>query len=181
MCNRIYSHIIHFTHFMIFFQAQIPVPPRLGTWILHHWHDPIWAIWLAEVSKFHQHHDRIIPPNLTQHHPTNVNTQWIHCPQIVCNYPTSTTAFPYSWWNRCQCQCNAPDNIQRTSRGPINFCGQPSLYPVQSADLDNCPKGSVAHVWHIQLWAIAVCKLLSQTKVAIVTTNIRLVIIENIV
>ena len=23
-------------------------------------HDPIWAIWLAEVSKFYQHHDRIM-------------------------------------------------------------------------------------------------------------------------
>ena len=30
-----------------------------GTWILDLSHDPIWAIWLAELSKFHQHHDRI--------------------------------------------------------------------------------------------------------------------------
>ena len=27
-------------------------------------HDPIWVIWLAEVRKFHQHHDRI---NHTDH------------------------------------------------------------------------------------------------------------------
>ena len=93
--------------------------------------------------------------------------------------------------NRCQCQYKATDNIQMTSRGPINFCGQPSLYPVpvnlrstlflRSADLDYWPKGSVAHLWHIQLWAIAVCKLLLQPKVAIVTTSIRPVIIEDIV
>ena len=31
------------------------------------WHDPIWAIWLAEVRKFHQHHDRI-----SNHMPCNV-------------------------------------------------------------------------------------------------------------
>ena len=39
--------------------APTPVPPRSGTWILDLSHDPIWAIWLAEVRKFHQHHDRI--------------------------------------------------------------------------------------------------------------------------
>ena len=42
-----------------FFPGQTPVPPRSGTWILDLSHDPIWAIWLAEVRKFHQHHDRI--------------------------------------------------------------------------------------------------------------------------
>ena len=42
-----------------FFAGQTPVPPRSGTWILDLSHDPIWAIWLAEVRKFHQHHDRI--------------------------------------------------------------------------------------------------------------------------
>ena len=46
-----------------FFPGQTPVPPRSGrsgTWILDLSHDPIWAIWLAEVRKFHQHHDRIL-------------------------------------------------------------------------------------------------------------------------
>ena len=42
-----------------FFPGQTPVPPRSGTWILDLSCDPIWAIWLAEVRKFHQHHDRI--------------------------------------------------------------------------------------------------------------------------
>ena len=42
-----------------FFPGQTPVPPRSGTWILDLSHDPNWAIWLAEVRKFHQHHDRI--------------------------------------------------------------------------------------------------------------------------
>ena len=42
-----------------FFPGQTPVPPRSGTCILDLSHDPIWAIWLAEVTKFHQHHDRI--------------------------------------------------------------------------------------------------------------------------
>ena len=45
-----------------FFPGQTPVPPRSGTWILDLSHDPIWAIWLAEVRKFHQHHDRIVVP-----------------------------------------------------------------------------------------------------------------------
>ena len=33
---------------------------RSGTWIFDLSHDPIWVIWLAEVRKFHQHHDRIM-------------------------------------------------------------------------------------------------------------------------
>ena len=42
-----------------FFPGQTPVPLRSGTCIPDLSHDPIWAIWLAEVRKFHQHHDRI--------------------------------------------------------------------------------------------------------------------------
>ena len=42
-----------------FFPGQTPVPPRSGTCIPDLSHDPIWAIWLAEVRKFHQHHDRM--------------------------------------------------------------------------------------------------------------------------
>ena len=34
-------------------------PTQVGD-ILDLSHDPIWAIWLAEVRKFHQHHDRIV-------------------------------------------------------------------------------------------------------------------------
>ena len=61
-CNQTYSYIIQFcTLFMkpIFPGRQTPVPPRSGTWIVDLSHDPIWAIWLAEASKFHQHHDRM--------------------------------------------------------------------------------------------------------------------------
>ena len=39
--------------------ATTVMSPRSGTRILDQSHDPIWAIWLAEVSKFHQYHDRI--------------------------------------------------------------------------------------------------------------------------
>ena len=42
-----------------FFPGQTPVPPRSWLWILDLLHDPFWAIWLAEVTKSHQHHDRI--------------------------------------------------------------------------------------------------------------------------
>ena len=42
-----------------FFPGQTPVPPRSGTCIPDLSHDPIRAIWLAEVRKFHQHHYRM--------------------------------------------------------------------------------------------------------------------------
>ena len=42
-----------------FYPGQTPVPAGSGTWIIDLSHDPIWAIWLAEVRKFHQHHDRM--------------------------------------------------------------------------------------------------------------------------
>ena len=42
-----------------FFPGQTPVPPRSWLWILDLSHDPFWAIWLAEVTKSHQHHDRM--------------------------------------------------------------------------------------------------------------------------
>ena len=41
------------------YPGQTPIPLRSGTWILDLSHDPIWAIWLAEVRKFDQHHDRM--------------------------------------------------------------------------------------------------------------------------
>ena len=62
MCSQIYSNIIQvFTFFYEshFFPGQTSVPPRSGTCIPDLSHDPIWAIWLVEVRKFHQHHDRI--------------------------------------------------------------------------------------------------------------------------
>ena len=71
------SNIIQvFTLFMkAIFPGQTPVPPRLGTWILDLSHDPIWGIWLAEVRKFHQHHDRI------------------ECHCLSCNYGQIPTYF----------------------------------------------------------------------------------------
>ena len=54
-----------------FSPGQTPVPPRSGTCIPDLSHDPIWAIWLAEVRKFHQHHDRIrcnLKLKLREHH-----------------------------------------------------------------------------------------------------------------
>ena len=52
-----------------FFPGQTPVPPRSWLWILDLSHDPFWAIWLAEVTKSHQHHDRIsnLTPHITGH------------------------------------------------------------------------------------------------------------------
>ena len=44
----------------IIFPRSDTCPIQAGTWILDLSHDPIWAIWLVEVSKFHQHHDRIV-------------------------------------------------------------------------------------------------------------------------
>ena len=44
------------------FPGQTPVPRRSETWILDLSHDQIWAIWLAGVRKFDQHHDRIYIP-----------------------------------------------------------------------------------------------------------------------
>ena len=46
-----------YTFIKAIFPGQAPVPPRSGTWILDLSHHPIWAIWLAEVSRFHRHHD----------------------------------------------------------------------------------------------------------------------------
>ena len=50
--------------FTLFMKAIFPVLTlvllRSGTWTLDLSHDPIWAIWLAEIGKFHQHHDRIL-------------------------------------------------------------------------------------------------------------------------
>ena len=60
--TAIFSMFLHFL-WKPFLPGHTPVPPRSGTWILDLSHDPIWAIWLAEVRKFHQHHDRL-PTNL---------------------------------------------------------------------------------------------------------------------
>ena len=61
--NQISSGIIFFFFYTFyesyFFPGQTPVPPRSWLWILDLSHDPFWAIWLAEVTKSHQHHDRI--------------------------------------------------------------------------------------------------------------------------
>ena len=61
--NQISSGIIKFFYIFYesyFFPGQTPVPPRSWLWILDLSHDPFWAIWLAEVTKSHQHHDRIV-------------------------------------------------------------------------------------------------------------------------
>ena len=54
LCNFFYTFYESY-----FFPGQTPVPPRSWLWILDLSHDPFWAIWLAEVTKSHQHHDRI--------------------------------------------------------------------------------------------------------------------------
>ena len=57
-----------------FFPGQTPVPPRSWLWILDLSHDPFWAIWLAEVTKSHQHHDRIVAYAAPGHH---LNEWWL--------------------------------------------------------------------------------------------------------
>ena len=76
-------YLFKFLHFLwkTFFPGQTPVPPRSVTWILDLSHDPIWAIWLAEVRKFHQHHDRILD------YVCFMMTFLWHIRQPVANYP----------------------------------------------------------------------------------------------
>ena len=87
-----------FLHFLwkLFFPGQTPVPPRSGTWILDLSQDPIWATWLAEVSKFHQNHDRIY------YSPLRSIDVWIwnaiYTYWCVCNY-APTTGSTYLHWN----------------------------------------------------------------------------------
>ena len=75
-----------FLHFLwkLFFPGQTPVPSRSGTWILDLSHDLIWAIWLAEVWKFHQHHDRIVTTSrfvfLFTHPSPNFNSSLVKPP-----------------------------------------------------------------------------------------------------
>ena len=76
-----------------FFPGQTPVPRRSGPWILDLSHDPIWAIWLAEVRKFHQHHDKMI---------NSIRTKviWIHSSIIMqenCSYNMYLCAMVTLW------------------------------------------------------------------------------------
>ena len=57
--NQISSFFLHIL-WKLFFPGQTPVPPRSWLWILDLSHDPFWAIWLAEVTKSHRHHDRMV-------------------------------------------------------------------------------------------------------------------------
>ena len=61
----------------------------------------------------------------------------------------------------------------------IKFALSRMAFSLGSADYHNCLEGSTAHcVEQFQLWSIAICKLPSQTKVVIMSTNISPVIIE---
>ena len=92
--------------------------------------------------------------------------------------------------NLCQYQYKAPANIEKTPCNHLtNFYGRPSLLSIPSQSYISGVLISPIisnEVWpicadHIQLWAVTVFKLLSQTKVVMMPTNIRPVIIENIV
>ena len=106
----------------------------------------------------------------------------IHCPLIELNHPISVNVLPNSCWKSMRMSNKAPDNIMsiKTSRDPLaNFYGRPSLLcrlgrPSFSGVLVSliAPKAVwYICVYHIQLWAVAVGKLPSQTKVAIMPTN----------
>ena len=53
-----YTAISSNRFYMLYGTYLSRVGPRLETWILDLPHDPIWAIWLAVFSKFHQHNDK---------------------------------------------------------------------------------------------------------------------------
>ena len=89
-----------------------------------------------------------------------------------------------------QCQYKTPGNIQKTSRDPLtNIYGWPSLLscpgqPSSSGMLISpiAPKGSVTHLCWSRLVVSRHCmQVTSETKVAIMPTNIWSVIIVNIV
>ena len=60
LSHNIYTNI--FIRFLIFVKAIFPgsgtVPPRSWTGVLDLLNDLIWAIWLPDIHKFHQHHRR---------------------------------------------------------------------------------------------------------------------------
>ena len=108
----------------IFFPGQTPVPPRSGTWILDLSHDPIWAIWSAEVRKFHQHHDRIahrcLSQDLTDDKSTLVQVMaWCH--QATSHYLNQCWSRSMPWhgtskpqWVNCTKLCLQTYNSHKT-------------------------------------------------------------------
>ena len=101
--------------------------------------------------------------------------------------PLVLTACLTAGVNLCHCQYNAPGNnylLWPSDKCYVHpsllFCpGQPFFLGVRISPI------ATKVVWricvdHIQLWAVAVCKLPSQNKLPIILTNIRQVL-ENIV
>ena len=91
--------------------------------------------------------------------------------------------------NLCQCQYKAPENIFKDPRnhltknyGLLLLLSSPVLLSFSGVLISQIAPKAVWRICvdHIQLWAIAVCKLPLQTKVAIMPTDFRLVIIETI-
>ena len=112
---------------------------------------------------------------------------YIYCPPILWNRPLVLRACLIAGVNLCHCQYNAPGNnylLWPSDKCYVHpsllFCpGQPSFLGVRISPI------ATKVVWricvdHIQLWAVAVCKLPSQSKLPIILTNIRQVL-ENIV
>ena len=118
------------------------------------------------------------------------NHVYIQYPPIVWNHHTSATALPHSWWTSMPMPIWGPwQCLKDLLQPPDKLYGRPSL---MSSPGQPSPSGVLISpmaqkaVWHIcvdhiQLWAVAVCKVPFQIKVAIMPTNIRPVIIENIV
>ena len=91
-------------------------------------------------------------------------------------------------WNQCQCKHKAPENILKNIRDPLTkLFGRPSLLSsLGPFSFSGELISPIALKWricvaYIQLWVVAVCKLPSPTKLAVIPTNIWPVIIENMV
>ena len=88
--------------------------------------------------------------------------EYKRCPLIVWNQPTNATVLP----------CSRPSILLRPAQpSDSHFLG--------SADSPPPPPPPWKDSACVYPWAVAVCKLLPQTKVALIPTNILPVIIEN--
>ena len=73
------------------------------------------------------------------------------------------------------------DKFLGTLWSNINYVQSLSVLLLGSVDFPNCPKAVAYLCWLHSTWAVASCKLPSQTKVVIMVTDTRLIIIDNIV
>ena len=112
----------------------------------------------------------------------------MHCHQLYGTILLLPLYCPTAVGYLYQCKYKAPDKIWKTTCNALrNLYGRPSLCSDPISLLSGWeminPMASKARwricVAHFHMWAVAVCKLPSQTSVAIMQTNIRPEIIAN--